>query len=284
MTVAVMPAQGSLRRGTIDAYNATRRYLIRGKRQPDIIFGSVLFPVVFVVLFGYVFGSSITVPGGNYHSYLMSGLFAQSTLFASANVAVAVATDMNEGVIDRFKTLPIARSSILIGRGVSTMILGLPALAVMIVCALLVGWRPENGIFDAFLGFLLIELFAFALCWLGILVGLIAKSSQSADVLINIPVFLLGFISNVFVDTSKMPVWLRRLRQLEPGVVCRGSRPQSVRQHDRATPVRRVVAGASGDHDDWACADHHCDLRAALRSEIQPDVAVSIERGGLGSL
>src|ERR1700689_1866374 len=124
----VVPAQSTVQRGVIDAYNATRRYLIRGKRQPDIIFGSVLFPVVFVVLFGYVFGSSITVPGGNYHSYLMSGLFAQSTLFASANVAVAVATDMNEGVIDRFKTLPIARSSILIGRGVSTMILGLPAL------------------------------------------------------------------------------------------------------------------------------------------------------------
>lgn len=218
MTVATMPVpvQSSMRRGAIDAYNATRRYLIRGKRQPDIIFGSVLFPVVFVVLFGYVFGSSISIPGGNYHSYLMSGLFAQSTLFASANVAVAVATDMNEGVIDRFKTLPIARSSILIGRGISTMILGLPALAVMIVCALAVGWRPENGIFDAFLGFLLIELFAFALCWLGILIGLVARSSQAADVLINIPVFLLGFISNVFVDTSKMPVWLRDFANWNP--------------------------------------------------------------------
>ena len=218
MTVATIPApaQSQLRTGAIDAYNATRRFLIRGKRQPDIIFGSVLFPVVFVVLFGYVFGSSISIPGGDYHSYLMSGLFAQSTLFASANVAVAVATDMNEGVIDRFKTLPIARSSILIGRGISTMILGLPALAVMIVCALAVGWRPQNGIFDAFLGFLLIELFAFALCWLGILIGLVAKSSQAADVLINIPVFLLGFISNVFVDTSKMPFWLRDFANWNP--------------------------------------------------------------------
>ena len=209
MSAIAVQAPSPLRTGAVDAYNATRRYLIRGKRQPDIIFGSVLFPVVFVVLFGYVFGSSISVPGGNYHSYLMSGLFAQSTLFASANVAVAVATDMNEGVIDRFKTLPIARSSILIGRALSTMILGLPALAVMILCALAVGWRPENGIFEAILGFALIELFAFALCWLGILVGLVAKSSQAADVLMNIPVFLLGFISNVFVDTSKMPIWLR---------------------------------------------------------------------------
>ena len=203
----------------------------------------------------------------------MSGLFAQSTLFASANVAVAVATDMNEGVIDRFKTLPIARSSILIGRGVSTMILGLPALAVMIVCALLVGWRPENGIFDAFLGFLLIELFAFALCWLGILVGLIAKSSQSADVLINIPVFLLGFISNVFVDTSKMPVWLRVFANWNPvsSVVAAG---RNLFGNTIGPPPSGVW---SLEHpeitDDRACGDHHRDLRAALRSEIQPHVA-----------
>jgi ABC-2 type transport system permease protein len=220
MTVATIPTpiptRSAFASGVVDAYNATRRYLIRGRRQPDIIFGSVLFPVIFVVLFGYVFGSSISVPGGNYHSYLMSGLFAQSTLFASSQVAVAVATDMNEGVIDRFKTLPIARSSILIGRSISTIILGLPSLAVMIVCALAVGWRPENGLFNAFLGFLLIEVFAFALCWLGILIGLIAKSSQAADVIASVPVFLLGFISNVFVDTSKMPVWLRVFADWNP--------------------------------------------------------------------
>jgi ABC-2 type transport system permease protein len=146
----------------------------------------------------------------------MSGLFAQSTLFASSQVAVAVATDMNEGVIDRFKTLPIARSSILIGRSISTIVLGLPALGVMILCALAVGWRPENGIFDAILGFLLIEVVAVALSWLGILAGLIAKSSQAADVISSIPVFLLGFVSNVFVDTSKMPVWLRVFADWNP--------------------------------------------------------------------
>ena len=90
-----------------DAVAATRRYLLRSMRQPDIVIGGLLMPVVFVLLFGYVFGSSIHVPGGNYRAYLMSGLFAQSTLFASASVAVAVATDMSEGVIDRFKSLPI---------------------------------------------------------------------------------------------------------------------------------------------------------------------------------
>ena len=102
-----------------DAVTATRRFLLRSLRQPDIVIGGLLMPIVFVLLFGYVFGSSIHVPGGNYRAYLMSGLFAQSTLFASASVAVAVATDMSEGVIDRFKTLPITRSSVLIGRTAS---------------------------------------------------------------------------------------------------------------------------------------------------------------------
>lgn len=122
-----------------DAVTATRRFLLRSLRQPDIVIGGLLMPIVFVLLFGYVFGSSIHVPGGNYRAYLMSGLFAQSTLFASASVAVAVATDMSEGVIDMFKTLPITRSSVLIGRTVSTQIVGLPSLAVMICCGLAVG-------------------------------------------------------------------------------------------------------------------------------------------------
>jgi len=205
-----------IRWDVLDAYTATRRYLIRGMRQPDIIIGSVLFPIIFVILFGYVFGSSITVPGENYHSYLMSGLFVQSTLFSSSNVAVAVATDMSEGVIDRMKTLPIARSAILVGRSVSTLILGLPALLVMIVCALIVGWRPEDGIANAFFGFVLIEIFAFAICWLGILVGLLAKSSQSADLIANLPIFILSFVSNVFVDPAKMPAWLRVVADWNP--------------------------------------------------------------------
>ena len=116
MSDAAVRTERQLRGGLLDAYTATRRFLIRGKRQPDVIFGTLLTPVIFVVLFGYVFGSSIVVPGGNYRSYLMPGLFAMSVLFSAANVAVAVATDMSEGVVDRFRTLPIARSAIIIGR------------------------------------------------------------------------------------------------------------------------------------------------------------------------
>ncbi len=205
-----------MRWAMVDAYTATYRYLRRGVRQPDVIFGSILIPVVFVVLFGYVFGGSIKVPGGNYRSYLMPGLFSQAILFGSNSVAVGIATDMSEGVIDRFRTLPIGRSAIVIGRAVSSLLLGIPAMVVMVLCALAVGWRPTNGIGNAAMAFGLYEVFGFAAIWLGILVGLLARSSQAADVIISIPTFLLGFISNVFVDPANMPDWLRVFANWNP--------------------------------------------------------------------
>jgi ABC-2 type transport system permease protein len=218
MTARVaVQAERQLRGGLLDAYTATRRFLIRGMRQPDVIFGSVLIPVIFVVLFGYVFGSSIRLPGGgNYRSYLMPGLFAMSVLFNSNNVAVAVATDMSEGVVDRFRTLPIARSAIVVGRSLSSLVLGIPVLVVMILCGLAVGWRPEDGLGNAVLAFLLFELFGYAIGWLGVLVGLLAGGPQAADVIISIPTFLLGFISSVFVDPALMPAWLRVIAYWNP--------------------------------------------------------------------
>ncbi len=216
MSQPVARAERRLRGGVLDAYTATRRFVIRGKRQPDVIFGSLITPVIFVVLFGYVFGSSISVPGGNYRSYLMPGLFAMTVLFSAGNVAVAVATDMSEGVVDRFRTLPIARSAIVIGRSLSSLLLGIPVLLVMIACGLAVGWRADNGLGNAVLALLLFELFGFAIGWLGVLVGLLAGSAQAADVIINIPIFLMGFISSVFVDPSKMPAWLRVIANWNP--------------------------------------------------------------------
>jgi ABC transporter DrrB family efflux protein len=216
MSEMAVRAERKLGSGLLDAYTATRRFLIRGMRQPDVIFGSVLIPVIFVVLFGYVFGSSIRIPGGNYRSYLMPGLFAMSILFNSNNVAVAVATDMSEGVVDRFRTLPIARSAIVIGRSLSSLVLGIPVLLVMILCGLAVGWHPEDGLGNAVLAFLLFELFGFAIGWLGVLVGLLAGGAQAADVIISIPTFLLGFISSVFVDPALMPPWLRAIAYWNP--------------------------------------------------------------------
>jgi len=209
-------AAARLRFALRDVCTMTRRYVLRSRRQADVIFGSVLVPVIFVVLFGYVFGSAISVPGGHYRTYLLSGLFAQGTVFASATVAVAIATDMSEGVIDRMRTLPITRSAVVAGRALANLIAGLPSLAVMIVCALLVGWRAEAGFGRAVLGFLLLELFGFAMGWIGVWLGLVARSPQSADTLSMVPAFLLGFISNVFVPAQGLPSWLRPVAEWNP--------------------------------------------------------------------
>lgn len=198
-----------LRFSVRDATTATRRFVLRSARELDAVVIMLIMPVFFVLLFGYVFGSSITVPGGHYRSYLMSGMLAQGTLFAAGTVAVAVATDMREGVIDRFKTMPIARSSVLVGRSISTGIVGLPGMAVMTGCAYAVGWRPERGMSYTLAGFGLILLFAWATSWVGCAVGLIASSPEAANGLSMVPTFLLGFVSNVYVDPAHMPTWLR---------------------------------------------------------------------------
>jgi ABC-2 type transport system permease protein len=206
----------AFRFGLRDILTMTKRYVLRARYQPDIVAGSLLMPIIFVVLFGYVFGSAITVPGGHYRSYLMSGLFAQGTIFASSSIATAVATDMSEGVMDRMRTLPIARCAVLFGRTIANVVVGIPSAIVMVACALIVGWRPEAGVPKAFVAFLLLQLFGYAMAWVGATIGMAAKSPQAADVMSMLPSFLLGFISNVFVPTQHMPAWLRALAQWNP--------------------------------------------------------------------
>jgi ABC-2 type transport system permease protein len=202
--------------GFQDAYNLTRRYVLRARHQPDVVIGTLVFPVVFVVLFGYIFGSSITVLGGHYRSYLMSGLFAQAQLYSSSSVAVAVSTDMSEGVIDRFKAMPILRAAVLIGRTLSALIVGLPAFVLMVCCALVVGWRPDAGFGGAVGAFALLLLFGQACAWMGAFIGVLARSTQAAEGMALLPSFLLGFVSNVFVDPRNLPGPLRVVADWNP--------------------------------------------------------------------
>jgi ABC-2 type transport system permease protein len=207
---------GRLRQAIGDIRTVTVRYVLRARSQPDLIIGSLLMPVIFIVLFGYLFGSAIHVPGGHYRTYLISGLFAQMTIFGSSALAVAVATDMSEGVIDRFRTMPIARPAVLAGRTLSNVIVGLPGMTVMIGCGLAAGWRAQAGLGPAVAGFALLILFGFAMGWIGALIGLIARSPQSADTLSMLPAFLLGFVSNVFVPIAGMPAWLKVIAEWNP--------------------------------------------------------------------
>ncbi|HEY0448299.1 ABC transporter permease [Actinophytocola sp.] len=199
-----------------DTATVTRMYSLRARHELDTVAVSVIMPVFFIVLFTYVFGSSIAVPDGDYKSYLLSGMLAQGALFSTSTVALAVAADQREGIMDRLRTMPVARTAVLLGRMASTLVVGLPGFAVTVGCAFAVGLRTTSGLGDIVLAFLLILSFYLAMCWAGVLIGLVTSSPAAANGLTMGPMLLLAFISNVTVDTATMPAVLRTVAEWNP--------------------------------------------------------------------
>ncbi|MFR0358573.1 ABC transporter permease [Streptomyces sediminimaris] len=192
-----------------DMATATRMYILRSLRETDTLAVSIVMPVIFVLVFSYVFGGSVAVPGGDYEPYLLSGILPQGMLFAAGTVAVAVAADMREGVMDRFRVMPIARPSVLFGRTIATGIAGLPGLAVMTGCAFAMGLRPDRGPAHTLAAFAVMLSFAWAMAWVGAVIGLVVSGPGAANSLSMAPSLLLAFVSNVYVDPAHMPAWLR---------------------------------------------------------------------------
>lgn len=199
-----------------DTVTITRLYTLRSAQELDTVITNIVVPVFFILLFSYVFGSSILIPGGDYKSYLLSGMLAQGALFSAGTVALAVATDMREGIIDRFRTMPITRTSVLLGRTLATGLAGLPGFVMMTGCAFLVGLRPTTGLSDIVWAFTLILSFSWAMCWVGALIGLHASSPGAASGLTMAPTFLVAFVSNVHVDPASMPTVLRLAAEWNP--------------------------------------------------------------------
>ena len=214
--VEPLTATARLRFAAWDTISATRLYALRSLRQVDALVASVVMPLIFILIFGYVFGGSIDVPGGRYEPYLLSGIVPQSALFSAGTVAVAVAADMREGVIDRLRTMPVARSSTLFGRTFATIISGLPGLSVMTLCAFAVGLRARHGLLDAVGAFTLMLFFAWAMMWVGVVIGLLASGPGAANGLSLAPSLFFSFVSNVYVDPAHMPAWLRVIADWNP--------------------------------------------------------------------
>ncbi|MCW2740681.1 MAG: ABC-type polysaccharide/polyol phosphate export system, permease component, partial [Blastococcus sp.] len=169
----------SLAMAVSDSLTITRRNLIKVKRVPDLIVFATLSPIMFVLLFRYVFGSAIQVPGGlSYAEFLLPGIFAQTVVFGSTITGASLAEDLQKGLIDRFRSLPMARSAVLIGRTVSDLALNVLTIAVMMVTGLLVGWRIHTSIGEAVLGVLLLLAFAYAMSWVMALVGLLVRTPE----------------------------------------------------------------------------------------------------------
>jgi ABC transporter DrrB family efflux protein len=193
-----------------------RRNLIHIKRMPELLIDVTIQPVMFVLLFAYVFGSSIAVPGGNYREFLVPGIMAQTIVFSSFIVALGLTTDLDKGIVDRFKSLPISRSTILVGRSISSLIHSSIGITVMAVTGLLIGWRVRDGVLHAVAAFAILLVFGFGMIWIGIWVGSIMRSVESVNGFMFTVMFPLTFLANTFAPTSTMPTWLRTIAEWNP--------------------------------------------------------------------
>lgn len=195
----------------------TQRQLRLLTRVPEVLIFSTIQPVMFVLLFRYVFGGSISTdqPGG-YVQFLMPGIFVQTVAFTLAGTASGLAEDMKKGLIDRFRSLPISQSALVIGRTLGDSLLNIVVLAVMGIAGYIVGWRPTSGLLSIAVGFIFLLLFGYALSWVGIFVGLSASDARVVQNVSFIVTFPLTFLSNAFAPTTGMPRALQYFAEWNP--------------------------------------------------------------------
>jgi ABC transporter DrrB family efflux protein len=214
--------------------------------MPEMLLDVTIQPVMFVLLFAFVFGGSIAVPGSSYREFLLPGIMAQTMIFSSAVVAIGLTNDLEKGIVDRFKSLPISRSSVLIGRSVSSLIHSSIGIVVMALTGLLIGWRIREGLANGALAFLLLLLFGFSMIWLGIWVGSLMRSVEAVQGFMFTVMFPLTFVANTFAPPDNMPTWLRFIAEWNPvsalTAACRelwGNGPAAA--SDAALPLQHPV-------------------------------------------
>jgi ABC transporter DrrB family efflux protein len=193
-----------------------KRNLIKVKRVPDILVFTILSPIMFVLLFAYVFGNSIDVPGVNYREFLIAGIFAQTVVFGSTFTGAGLAEDIQKGVIDRFRSLPMARSAVLVGRTTSDVLYNVISLAIMAITGLLVGWRIRESFLEAVAAFALLLLFAYAFSWVMAFVALLVPSVEVINNASFMVIFPLTFIANTFVPSDNLPMVLETFAEWNP--------------------------------------------------------------------
>ncbi len=192
-----------------DGWVVAWRNVIKIKRVPEVLVFVLISPIMFVLLFAYVFGGAIDVPGDvDYKEFLVGGIFAQTVVFGATFTGAGIAEDMQKGIIDRFRSLPMSRSAVLVGRTASDVIYNALSLVIMALTGLLVGWRAREGVVDMLLGFGLLLLFAYAISWIMALVGLIVPSVEVVNNAAFIVIFPLTFLSNAFVPQESFDGFL----------------------------------------------------------------------------
>ncbi len=192
------------------------RNLLHIRRMPEMLLDVTIQPVMFTLLFAYVFGGSIAAPGASYREFLLPGIMAQTIVFSCFVVAVGLTNDLAKGIVDRFKSLPMSRASVLVGRSVSSLIHSSIGIVVMALTGLLIGWRMREGVVNAAFAFGLLLLFGFSMIWLGIWVGSLLQSVEAVQGAMFTIMFPLTFVANTFAPTQDMPSWLRLVAEWNP--------------------------------------------------------------------
>ena len=199
-----------------DTLVIAKRNLLRIPRQPDLLIAYTIQPVMFIVLFVYVFGGAINTPGYDYVDFLMPGIITQSISFGGFVTAIGLNEDLRKGLIDRFRSLPMARSAVLAGRTLADVALNSFSLLVMIVVGVVVGFSFHSPVYEVVAGIALLLLFGYAFSWFFALMGMVASSPESAQSVGFLAIFPLTFASSAFVPTASMPSWLRAFADVNP--------------------------------------------------------------------
>jgi ABC-2 type transport system permease protein/oleandomycin transport system permease protein len=203
-------------RAIADALLLAERNLRRLPRNPDLLVGVTFQPVMFVVLFTYVFGGAISTPGYKYIDFFLPGIVIQMIAFTGYATALGISDDLRKGLIDRFRSLPMARSAVIAGRTLSDVAMNVIALATMVVCGFIVGFGFDAPAAEIVAGIGLVLLFGYAMSWVYAFFGLIASSPESASAMITIVIFPLTFVSSAYVPTESMPKVLQAIANANP--------------------------------------------------------------------
>ena len=194
-----------------------KRNVIKIKRVPEVLVWVLMSPIMFVLLFAFVFGEAIDPGGGlDYKEFLIVGIFAQTVVFGATFTGAGIAEDMSKGIIDRFRSLPMTQSAVLIGRTFSDVIYNVLSIVIMSLTGLLVGWRIRGSITDAVLAYLLLLVFAYALSWVMGYIGLLVPSPEVINNASFMVIMPLTFVSNAFVPTEQFPSWLQPVVEWNP--------------------------------------------------------------------
>lgn len=224
------------------------RTLRHWKQRPGSIILGLLFPVLMVVMFGYLFGGAMAVPDGRYMDFLIPGMLAMTMLFGLESLVVAITHDNAKGVTERLRAMPVSAGAVLGGRGIAELLNAVVGLAVMVAAGFLVGWTPGRGLLPTLAALGLLIWFRFAFVWLGIYLGLLLKTPESA-VAVQVLVWPAGFLSSAFVSPDTMPSWLGAIATWNP-------------LSATATAIRELFGNPNWNADSWA-TEHSVTLALA---------------------